>query len=415
MTRPTRAFSFLLGCAGGATALLLAPDASAQTLLTLEGTFPSGGEFSIHPPNSCGYPKPGAFVWFLPDFTSSCGLIQTFPPPATGLLGDSANDVLTDTQWMTDGLTLVGYQGGVAVSTWVIAPGTLFPNPITGIGFDSETSRMWLTDGASALAIQPPSLGCSPAPSIVVPAFALPTSGVATDIEWDSWSDTLWIVDDLGVVTNVSVGGAVGPFGFFTPSSCALVPPLTGIAFDTGTGNLFIGDGSIFEYVDRTGAPAAPTFYAPNAPCASPPPPGPPALLSGLAFSPRPQKYGVGCATIGSVPEIGHTGSFSVTPNPSFGVTLTGAVPNTPVALVLGLDSICTAFTWGVCELLTFPFLMVVPNTTNGAGDVNQPLPIPALPPGSSIVGVTVKSQWLVFAAGGRQTSNGMSFTICTR
>lgn len=415
MTRSSRATPLLFGFALAAAPLLAPPAANAQTLLTLEGTFPSGGEFSIHPPDSCGYPNPGAFVWFLPDFTSPCGLIQQFPPPASGLLGDSAQDVLTDTQWMTDGLTIVGYQGGVATRTWVVPPGSLFPNPITGMGYDNENARMWLTDGATALAISTPGVGCPTAPAIVVAAFTLPTSGVATDIEWDSWSDTLWICDDNGVVTNVAIGGAIGPFGWFVPNSCFLTPPLTGIAFDTGTGNLFIGDGAIFENVDRTGAPAAPTFYAPNAPCSSPPPPGPPSLLSGLAFSPRPQHYGDGCATIGGPPEIGHLGGFSVTPNPAFGITVTGAQANAPAALVLALDSFCNAFTWGTCELLAFPFLYVVPTTTNGAGDASVPLPIPAFPPGSPIVGTTVKSQWLVFATGGRQTSDGLSFTICTR
>lgn len=393
MTRPVRAKPLLLGSAAIAAICLANRDASGQTLLTLEGTFPSGGEFTIHPPDACGYPKPGAFVWFLPDFTSACGLIQQFPPPAGGLLGDSAQDVLTDTQWMTDGLTIVGYQGGVATRTWVVPPGSLFPNPITGMGYDNENARMWLTDGATALAISTPGVGCPTAPSVVVASFALPTAGVATDIEWDSWSDSLWICDDLGVVTNVAIGGAIGGFGSFVPTACTLTPPLTGIAFDTGTGNLFIGDGAIFEYVDRTGAPAAPTFYAPNAPCASPPPPGPPALLSGLAFSPRPQKYGAACATIGGPPEIGHVGSFSVTPNAAFGITMTGAQPNSNAALVLGLDSFCNAFTWGVCELLAFPILLVLPTTTDALGDASMPLPIPAFPPGSPIIGTTVKSQ----------------------
>src|SRR5262245_10807181 len=92
----------LLRAALCAASLVLAGTASGQTLVTLEGTFPSGGEFSIHPPNACGYPNPGAFVWYLPDPPSTCGSIDFFSPPL-GLEGDSAVDKRRDIQYMTDG------------------------------------------------------------------------------------------------------------------------------------------------------------------------------------------------------------------------------------------------------------------------------------------------------------------------
>ncbi len=391
--------------------------ASAQMLLTLEGTFPSGGEFTIHPPDPCNYPTPGHFVWFLPDFTSSCGSIFTFPPPAAGLFGDAANDTQNDIQWMTDGMTIVGYQQGVPMSTLVLAPGSLLPNPLTGLGFDSVSGRMWLTDGKKAAAITAPLPGCVASPTVAIAPFNLPVgSATATDIEWDSWTNTLWLSRDDGVVQNVKVTGTPGPFGSFSPSACSLTLPHTGIAFDTATGQLYVTDGKFFEYVDNTGAPAAPTFYTPNAPCASPPPPGPPALLSGLAFSPRPLHYGNGCATVGNIPDIGFTGSFSTTPNPNFGITLTGATPHSLAVLILSTDAAqCQALTWGVCDVLVFPFLLTFLTSTDGSGDASQALPIPALPLGSPIIGLTVKAQWFVQPIPiGKQATNGLAFTIAT-
>lgn len=388
-------------------------EAIAQTLVTLEGSFPSGGEFSIHPPNACGFPSPGANVWFLPDFASPCGTILTFTPPATGLLGDSAVDKIRDIQYMTDGLQITGYQDKVAVIQLAVAPGVLLPGAITGMGYDSENDRMFLTDGASMVGIAAPALGCSTA-TVVVPLCALPTSGgIVTDIDWDSWSDSLWMCEDNGIVTNVTAAGAVGPAGSIIPTSCGL-GPLTGIAFDTCQGTLFVTDGAQMEHVDTTGVAAAPTFYAPNGACNTPPPPGPPSLLSGLAFSPRPQKLGEGCANVGSVPEIGFVGSFSTSPNPNFGITVHNAYPGGVGVLLLGLGAACPGFLWGSCELYPVPFFLALPTTIDGNGDAAHALPIPSLAPGGGI-GVTVVAQWIVQPpVVGRQASEGLSFTLST-
>jgi hypothetical protein len=294
-----------------------------------------------------------------------------------------------------------------------ITPGALLSQPLTGMGFDSENDRLWLTDGASAIAIAPPDTGCD-TPSVVVPAFSLPVgSAHATDIEWDSWSHTLWICDDVAKVTNVKSGGGIGPGGSFTAGNCAL-GFLSGIAFDTCQGTLFVTDGATIEHLTTTGAPAPPTFYAPNPPCFTPPPPGPPALLSGLAFSPRPQLLGIACASIGNTPQIGYTGSFSLSPNPRFSITVENAYPSGTGMLLLSIDASCPPVMWGSCELYAIPFFHSFTRTIDATGTASVPLPIPSFPIGGGI-GVTVIAQWIILPpVPGKQTSEGLSFTLST-
>lgn len=402
----------LLAVAAGGFAFT--PNAPGQTLITLEGTFPSAGEFSIDPPNACGYPTQSANVWFMPDFTSTCGSAMAFAPQPVGLLGDTALDKVRDLAWATDGLTLVAYSQGLPQITFVVTPGTLLTGALTGIGFDSENDRLWLTDGTDAVAITPPTTACPTSASIAVPAFPLPTPGIVTDIEWDSWTDSLWITDTLGQISNVTTSGALGAGGSLVPGLCALQPPLSGIAFDSATNTLFVTDGVAIEHITKAGTPAPATFYAPMSPCNTAPPPGPPAPLSGLAWAPRPMPYGAGCATIGATPSIGFTGSFSTSPNAGFGITLTGAVPFTPAALLLSLDAPCPGIPWGVCEILAFAPFLVIQSATDMNGDASVPLPIPAFPAGGGIVGTTVFAQWLVLPVIGRQSTEGLGFTLST-
>lgn len=395
-------------------AFVAVPDhAAAQTLVTLEGTYPSAGEFSIDPPNACGFPTPFASVWVLPDPSSACGTIQNFVPPPVGLLGDSAVDALNDVVWITDGLILSAYVDGASITNVPVPAGTLLGGPVTGLGFDSANGLLWLTDGTSAAAIPAPGPGCPGLPLATIAPFVLPLGGaLALDVAWDSWTGTLWVCDNTGIVTNVTTAGAIGPAGSFAPSSCGLGTVLSGIAFDSATGNLFVTDGVGIEYVTPTGAPAPPTFYAPGSPCVTPPPPGPPAALSGLAYSPRPRRYGSACATAGSPPNIDFVGSFSTSPNPAFGINLSGALPNTPTVLMLSPGAPCPSLPWGACEVLVFPFTLALFTTTDGTGKAAFPLPIPAYAPGSPLIGLNAKAQWLVLSTAGRQTTEGLAFTI---
>ncbi len=396
---------------------LCARAVDAQDLVTLEGIIPSAGEFTIHGPNACGYPNPDHFVWFMPDYGWPCGSLAPFLPPPTGITGDVALDKIRDVVWGTDGVQLSAYSAGVVITSVSVAPGTLLTGTITGLGFDSENDRLWLTDGTDAVAIAPPSGACPMLGAPVVGPIGLPLGGTqALDIDWDSWTDSLWITDTAGTVLNVTTTGAIGPKGFFNPTSCGFPGngPLPGIAFDSATGTLWVTDGLAMVNLTTSGAAAPPTFYAPSGPCCTPPPPGPPSRMAGLAFSPRPLAYGSGCATVGSVPSIGFTGSFSTSPNPAFGITLSGAQPNSPAALLIGVGAPCPGLAWGPCEVLVTPIVFVFTANTDASGNAAKALPIPAFAPATAPIGTTVMAQWLVLPGVGRQTTEGLEFTLST-
>ena len=312
--------------------------ADAQTLYG--GDALTGGlvEFTTVPGGPC--PSPNGFGLACPP-TSFCPPVPPPIPTAGTILGDVATDKLADLVYRTDGRVIHAYEGDNACGipapcTWVnadLAP--TFMGGLTGMGMDSAggtftplgTPVLWVTDGFLITGLIPSAPGsCTPF-GVAVGPFFHGVAGIATltDVSWDPTNGTLWCPDTAGAVTNILVGGGLGPGGstVVVPGSCGLLTaPLTGLSLDTATPCAITGtaqayyvtDGFFVDYLDITGAPAAPTFYT-TVNCTPSP-----AFLEGLAHTGNGIDYGFNriTATVGTFGQ-------SSSPGPSFGIEVSGA------------------------------------------------------------------------------------------
>jgi len=407
------------------TALLLAPVMSAQTVLAVDNTIGVIHEFTAAPGGPCLAPNP---------FGTGCGYGAAFCPGvpplaplgAGTLLGDIADDPITDRTWVTDGRVIVEFAGDPAcggVCTPIrdffapIPPGA---GPVTGMGCSATGSLgpapvLWLTDGVMIWGATPPAAVCGAA-TIVFGPCPVPTVLVpATDLSWDGGLGVLWVSGATGLVMPVSMPGCAPAAPPVSAVACGLGTPLTGIAYDTSTPNFtgqprsaFVTDGNVVAYMNlATGLAAPPTFHAP-VPCTPAP-----SLLSGLALAQRGVEY--------AKPRIAaHLTSFgqSSTPGPSFGLQVTGVPPGTNSWLVLNFNLPGPGF---LCPPLPGlgTFFHVDPGAPAltlffaglGPGCNAIPLPIPAATP----VGVRVFAQMFFVPPGGPpvvDATNGLAFTI---
>lgn len=383
----------------------LARMAAAQSIYGWDGvglTVESTG-----PPTGAGCPSApilSAFPTFVPAICLPPG--PAAAPPA--ILGDLAVDKVTDTTWVTDGLSIGHYARSGALLD-------AFPSPLpalTGLGFDSAAGLLWITDGFVAAAIVPPAPpGClaPPPPFAFLFPIGLP-GGPATDIDWDAGTGTLWCCDVGGFVTNILIGGAIGPFGIFpaVPGPCGLAVPLQGIAVQAssalGPARIFVSDGFTTASLLPGGAPAPPTFAFPL-PCTPNPTP-----QLGIGYAARGISYGVGADLAGlPAPVIGSIGQ-SIAPNPGFAITVSSAVPGSPAVMLLSSSALCPPLPLpGMGPLYLLPNYTTIPGVTTAAGTAVFVLPIPP-PPG--VVGGTWFTQVGVMKAVGVQVSSGLTFRI---
>jgi len=395
----------------------LGSGALAQSLYAAKGGVPLEViEFTGSPQGACGWPGGPVILQWIPNSNGDCAVILTTPPPPS-FVGDIAVNRLSNRVWATDGTDFGEYHtNGKRVNAFTLSPNQIFPGPVTGMGFDSGGTLIWLTDGVQAAAIAPPPSPAAPAcanpPTVVVAPFNLPIAGTATDIEWDPATGALWVCDTTGWVTQVQIGGALGPYGSFDVAgsgSCTLSPGLTGLAVDlTSAGpvpTLFVTDGQTIYRFDVPGTPAAPSFSMPAA-CFPAPVPN----LVGLGFSAHAIPYGTGNDNEGlPVPSIGSTGHTTV-PNFVFLTILKGAAPGGTAVLVLSSGAACPAPTilGNPVLISTAPLLFLATGTVPAVGSLTLPTPIP---PGVPI-GVTLYEQWWVLKPDGWiQTSGGLSLT----
>ena len=404
-----------------ATALLagaaFVPCLSSQSLYTIHGVALPTSRIVEHtgpPGGPCAYPNGPILASFNSNQPFPCPTVGFIAPPPAALLGDVAHDHAKDLLWATDGTTITAYTAAGVATISMPLPPIPFLGPLTGLGYDSQAGLLWMTDGAFALAVlPPPPPGCVP-PPIVVPPFPLPINGFATDIEWDPSSNTLFVCDTLGFVTNVMVGGAPGPWGTFpVVGMCGppVLPPLTGLAVDTTTPSFFgmpltlvVTDGFSINRVFVPGGMGAPTFYTP-VPC-YPVPTGLP--VNGLAFALHGITFGKGCSTTGVVPpRMASTGNSS-TPG-AMTLQLTGGPANGSAWLCVDLLAQCPPFVFKGCPLYVFPTWLFGPFPIPATGSITLPVVLPPALPTSQ--GVFL--QWVCKPLlGGWSFSEGLALTI---
>jgi hypothetical protein len=392
---------------------LLAADLGAQTLYGISG---SGviSQMSGPPGGPCAYPNGPAAGGFGAAIPHPCATVGTFP---VGPLGDIAIDRATDTAWATDGTIVTGYSltTVTVTSSFTLAPGSVVPGPLTGFG----GGLLWITDGVFVAGIVPPAFpGCGMLPGVVAPPWAVPAPmAPLSDIAFDPSSGTLWGCSSVGgIVSNLLVGGGVGPGGVFPgTASCALVPALTGIAVDTTRPGflglpttLYVTDGTTIAAIAPGGPVAPPSFHAPL-PCWSAT--GVPA--AGLAFSLHGVTYGTGTDPGGASIPLTYTFGQSTSPSATFGIGLLGAdaAPGTAAALFVAFAPLCPSLTGlGGNSIYAAPTLLLGPFPVVG-GAISLPVALPAAP----FIGATVYAQWIVAkggAPGAFEAGAGMAFTL---
>lgn len=407
-----RAAAVALACAA------VLPVLRAQSLYTIHGAVPPAPtsvltEHTGPPGGPCGWPNGpilAAFNSNQPFIFPTAGYVA---PPPGGLLGDVAHDHLADLLWATDGTTITSYNAaGVVLSSMPMPPAGL--KPLTGLGADATAGLLWLTDGGSAVGVLPPPPPGGVPPFVVIPPFPLPIQGLATDIEWDPSSGTLFVCDTLGFVTNVLVGGGLGPWGAFPAvGMCGppVVPPLTGLAVDTTTPTVFglpltlyVTDGFAIKRIFVPGGMAAPVFYTPL-PCYFNPAAGP---VNGLAFALHGVTFGPNCSTTGVLPpNIASTGNSS-SPG-ALTLALKAGPPNGMAYLFLDTTALCPPLGFKGCPLYVPPTWLFGPFPVPIGGSLTLP---GALPPGLP-AGVGLHFQWVCRVKnGGWVLSEGLRMTL---
>ena len=399
--------------------LLPATAADAQSIWGVNGLATVAENVSGPPAGPCLYPTGPMLSSFNYTGGAICPTPGVFGSTAVAA-GDIAVVKSSDTVWVTDGLLVGGYtSAGVHIASF---PNPL-PLPLTGLGsggpsvFGLATGTLWLTDGVRAMAVTPPIAGCVAGAVVTVPPFPVLFPGQATDIDFDPLSGTLFLSNANGLISNELVGGGVGPFGAFPPAACTFAMPyLDGIAVDTSackalyvhapTGSFISG---AIARVDFTGAPAAPTFYAPSS-CFPYPGSSP---IGGLAFDASPVPYAKSCIPPGNPGPVFDTKGQAISPNPNFGLTMTGATPGSAAFLVLGLGAACPAIPIsGGCGLAVNPVVTIIgPVPVPITGSIAIPA---AIPPGISCP-PPVFLQWanaLPLGGGAFEVSNALETTI---
>jgi hypothetical protein len=381
-------------------AALFAAPALCQSVWGVNGTSALAQQMTGPPAGPCFYPNGpmiGGFPYAVPFGCPTAGPYSTLPG------GDITIDRVNDTVWVCDDLTITNYtKAGVPLNS--------FPTPqpfgIRALGWGrlGGLNLLWISNGFDFAAILPPAAPGCVLPTYVIPPTPVAFPGMVTDIDFDPLTGTLFMSNSNGLVSNQYVTGALGPYGLFAPGGC-FGGALTGIAVNTpGCKTLYVTNSQTVAHINMGGGLAAPTFYTPN-PCFSWAGAAP---LSGLAHDCSPIRYGQGCDnTLFTIPTIGWSGQ-SLSPNPTFAITLGNADPGNAFLLV-GLSAPCPAPFFMNCRLLVFPITTTIGPIFHAGPTVTLPA---SLPPGLPCP-LSIYTQWVnMKTAGGVETTAGMEFSI---
>lgn len=379
----------------------LVPQAPAQTLLGLDGSTLTAFEFSPAQGGVC--PQPIPLLAACSYVNPTCGVPSPGPVPPGSFLGDIADDPVTDTFFLTDGLIIEQYTlDAPCVGPMACAPIQSFGapssmGPLTGMGYANTggliaalgSPLLWITDGRDIAGIIPgPPGSCTYTIAYGPCTIVLPNPGIMTDLTWDPDSGSLWASDSLGFVHNIDVL-TCSWVSQLAVTQCGLGPGLTGIAFDGATPAgfplpatlpaLYVTDGAMVARIDISGSVAVPTF---NNPVACTPTPG---QLDGLALTQHGNTYGTNRVQARLRP-FGQ----ATTPSANFGVEVQFAPAGANAWFVLGFSwpgqgYFCPPITGAQTSVWVNP---APPGSVTNIGPLPGPcfalpLPIPAgVPPG---------------------------------
>jgi hypothetical protein len=384
--------------------VVLGSAADAQSLWTIDTAGTVTGQTGPAA-GACGYPL-GPLLAQWSHVTP--GICAT-PLATGGGAGDVGMNRALDQLWITDGFVAASYATyGTPLETGIDVA-SLLGGPVTGIDWDPSLAALWVTDGTSAVAAAIQLSGfCYDA--VPLSSFALPTAAPATALSYDALTDTLWVVDATGMLTQVTKTGALGPLGsanVTATSGCGLAPGLTGVAVDSAgpAGRIYVTDGITIAAVDMSagGVAAAPTFYSPAScfPALTPSCDGLTVAATGNVF---------GAASGGFLPVIGAKGQ-SIVPNPTLAIEVGGAKNLDVAILVLGTGYLCPApLVLGVpFHVAPAPLIVAATVIVDATGFASKLLPLGVPTP----IGKTVYLQWGIYtpSTGKVSSTRGMAMT----
>lgn len=398
---------------------LLAFSATA-TAQSLSGVSREGGYISFTGLDSlnCDLPNGPIYAQWNYDVGSPCDDLTPMPQ-APSFAGDIAASPIDNTLWITDGQRVSLYESyGTPFSGWSMNQTGLDVGDLTGLGYDSQTDTVWATDGSDLIGFLPP-FACGGQPIVTVgpTALPLPNGVIATDVEWDPFSGTLWVSDNQRGITEVNPDGSLGANGrLVVPplvvggAVCSLGDTFQGLAVDRtrGPGIVYITDGDVVVAFNAlTGTVAPPTFFLPFS--CNPQPLG--QSLRGLAFNSSGVLYGGGSP--GIFPSLGGSEN-AYTGNGNFHYTMAGGLQAGDIGLVLlSIDASCPPLDLGndvIVEIDLINSFVFGAQTVGLIPVLEFPAPLPASIP----VGKTIHAQGFQFDPGDFSTRSTAAFAVTT-
>lgn len=407
--------------------LVAAPEGAAQTLYGVD----QGGllwEFTNSPAGPCPAPTPVRTP--CSHLVGPCAGVPVLTPAMPGtILGDVADNGLSDTIWITDGRVITEFaaRGPCGVPAQC-TPLRSFLAPtimggITGMGMDPSGTftggipTLWITDGVLIMGVGVPAAPCG-LPTAFVGPCPSPVPSLLTDLTWDPFTSSLWASDTAGFIHHILVPGCTLAGSFPVAPLCGFTAGgmLTGLAYDTATPptfplagppSFFVTNGTTVAYVAAGGGPAPARFYAPTActPTNS--------FLAGLAMP----SHGVTYGSQRVLARLTSTGQTTA-PGPTFALEVTSAPPGTNAWFLLnynvpGPGFLCPAQPGVGTKLWVDPSPPALLSNLGPlpGGCVSIPLPIPAAAP----PGLQGFMQLVFIPVGGPpavDATNGLAVTI---
>jgi len=397
---------------------LVITTASAQTTWSIEGSFPSMGEYNAADPFCLPLPPPYN-IFMAPSPPPPCAGLNFFPAGDCEYGGSAFDDngnsysggSAFPAMLHTDGrvVEMLDPATGAFILDMFVG-GSVVPGQLSGLGYDSLNDICWVTDGVLCAGV---GLAFCTVPPIVAGPFPLPLIGgaEATGLDWDPCSGTLWFCDCDGNVVNTDTSGTL--LSFFS----TVLPggnEFLGLDVNVTNGNIQITEGFFLGEYTPAGVLATPgAFYLQTNPYNIP---NWTNVVNGLGFSLRPQIYGRPGPTTATL-EIGYSGGYPYAGNAGFNIFQTGATPGAQAYYIYGFNEVCPGLPLGDGWVWILPFFGPFPlGAVPGSGTVTLPVNIPSSGGGCGFpVGISLRVQFINVISPSPlvvETTDALSFTI---